>query len=333
MFALLLLTILPVAYSGWLPIPENCWNDVECLTPYNLEKYPLTVKYDFTSLHSWMYARFWNGRNFVGAITWKYEKSNGRFVLKAYTHKCGWEKLTHSRLNLTPSKTHEHEIQQELIFTKEADYLSISIYAKHHDRELYRYNFDDQKCGAHWRKALYRISFYSLYSVHAHWYRYSVLGSDDDIGELQVPFQPVPEDCYQEYWCTADYAWNTGSQIQLQYEVTGTEDWLEVDVWRGEEDIGGIGWGYNSTDETIYVELYGYEEGCEISKIGHFPVEYVWGEQIVTFYKTEEYLTMFVDDEALFQHVFEDSQCHQTWVDSFDRLSFVFLEWVGATYR
>lgn len=330
MIALLLTTLLPVVYSGWLSVPENCWHDINCLTPYNMEKYPLSVRYDFTSLHSWMYARFWNGKRFVGTMSWKYH--NNRFTLKAYTHGCGWEELTHVHLELNPEGADYHE--EELTFTKESDYISITMYAKHtRDKELFKYSFAEQKCGAQWRQALYRVSFYGLYSVGASWYRYSVLGYDDEIGELQAPFQPVPEDCYQEYWCTLDYPWRTDGQIQLQYEVTGTEDWLEVDLWKGEVDVGGIGWGYNATDESIYVELYGYDWGCEIDKIGNFPVDYVWGVQIVTFYKTEEYLTMFVGEEALFQHVFRDTQCHTSWDSGFDRISFVFLEWVGASYR
>ena len=53
----------------------------------------------------------------------------------------------------------------------------------------------------------------------------------------------------------------------------------------------------------------------------------------MTFYKTAEYLTMFVGEEVLFQHVFGDTQCQGTWDNGFDRISFVFLEWVGASYR
>ena len=42
--------------------------------------------------------------------------------------------------------------------------------------------------------------------------------------------------------------------------------------------MGGIGWGYNATDGSIYVELYGYDFGCEVDKIGNYPVDYVWGK-------------------------------------------------------
>lgn len=330
MFALLLVTLLPVVFSGWLPVPENCWHDENCLTPYNMEKYPMTVKYDFTTVHSWMYARFWNGKRFVGAISWKYH--NSRLTLKSYTNGCGWEELKHIHLEIDPQAAGYND--PELTFSKASDYLSISIYASNaHDKEIYRYSFSEQKCGGQWKKAVYKISFYGLYSVNAQWYRYSVLGFDDEIGELSAPFQPVPEDCYQEFWCTLDYPWGAGGQVQLKYDVTGSEDWLEVDVWRGETDVGGIGWGYNATDGSIYVELYGYDFGCEVDKIGNYPVDYVWGEQILTFYKTAEYLTMFVGEEVLFQHVFGDTQCQGTWDNGFDRISFVFLEWVGASYR
>ena len=47
------------------------------------------------------------------------------------------------------------------------------------DKEIYRYSFSEQKCGGQWKKAVYKISFYGLYSVNAQWYRYSVLGFDD----------------------------------------------------------------------------------------------------------------------------------------------------------
>ena len=101
------------------------------------------------------------------------------------------------------------ERSRKLMLRRLIDYLSISIYASNahvswcyvwltfgsrdvtwrhvtsrdlhplQDKEIYRYSFSEQKCGGQWKKAVYKISFYGLYSVNAQWYRYSVLGFDD----------------------------------------------------------------------------------------------------------------------------------------------------------